>query len=111
MNFFFENTYAAIIVIIKLSTTVRTVTINEFKKYRDIGIPVEPARFVRFLKLSNVGLCTKIVGGNLNNSPSGLNALFIKNTTGIIMNIDKGNAIAWNLSCPFENLEGFILLP
>ena len=56
LNFFFENTYAAIIVIITFKITVRTVTISEFKKYLDIGIPVAPAKLNRFLKLSNVGL-------------------------------------------------------
>jgi hypothetical protein len=43
--------------------------------------------------LSNVGLCAKIVGGNLNNSPSGLKAFPIRNTTGRIINIESGNAI------------------
>ncbi|CDB14097.1 unknown [Eubacterium sp. CAG:192] len=75
------------------STTVNTATINEFKKYLDIGIPVAPDKFNKFLKLSNVGFCTNNVGGNLNNSPKGLNALFIINITGRIINIDNGNAI------------------
>jgi len=93
------------------STTVKNATINEFKKYLDIGIPVAPDKLNRFLKLSNVGFCTKSVGGNLNNSPKGLNALFIINITGRIINIDNGNATTWNLICPRENLVGLILLP
>ena len=47
----------------------------ELNKYLEAGTDEVPNNLNKFLKLSHVGLTTKIEGGNLNNSSAGLKAV------------------------------------